>query len=103
MTANQSTENNILSMQPQPLEADVFYVATGVGSGWATTISRDWASADDARRCRLCPLAECTARGRDHCTVVAHVYVPEESAPLFSLSAGCRWVDPMPRSNADRA
>lgn len=103
MTANGTPDSNILSMQPFPVDADVFYVATGSGSGWATTISRDWASADDARRCRLCPVAECTARGRDHCTVVVDVHVPLESAALFSLTAGCRWIDPTLRANADRA
>ena len=86
---------DVLSLQPVPVDVDVYYVQTG--RGWATTISRDWASADDARRCRLCPRSECTARGRDHCTVVVDVLVDADSAALFPLTTDTRWVDPQAR------
>ena len=82
--SQQSHQSNYF-VQPAPTAVDVIHV------GCHTVIARDWASNQDPKRCRLCPLGSCSARGRDHCTVVINRYVAAEDAALFTAEVCRRW------------
>ena len=83
MAATIDVSSALTTAQPVPVAVDVAHI------GNYTVIQRDWQSAYDPMRCRLCPYGTCSARGRDRCVVIINRYVADEEAALFAATE-CR-------------
>ncbi len=69
--------------QPEPIGLIIDH--TYIDGECTTSIVREWEHGE-GRRCRLCPPGSCRLTERGTCLVNVPWYVPEESAPLYSIT-----------------